>query len=48
MSVTWTFEKSEDIAILDRFEEDYIMPDRKKLAPKTTIYTGAAGAKFEF
>jgi hypothetical protein len=29
MSVTWTFEKSEDKAVLDRFAEKNIIPDRK-------------------
>jgi hypothetical protein len=48
MSVTWAFEKPEDILILDRFSEKYILPYRKKLAPKTTTYTGAVVARIEF
>jgi hypothetical protein len=48
MSVTWAFEKPEDIKILDRFSEKYVMPYRKKLAPKTTTYTGEVVAKIEF
>ena len=48
MSVTWAFEKPEDIKILDQFAEKYVMPYRKKLAPKTTTYTGEVVAKIEF
>ena len=32
MSVTWAFEKPEDILILDRFAEKYILPYRKKIS----------------
>ena len=48
MSVTWAFEKPEDILILDRFAEKYILHYRKKLAPKTTRYDGAVVARIEF
>ena len=37
MSVTWAFEKPEDLKILDRFAEKNVIPYRKKLAPNLQL-----------
>ena len=48
MSVIWTYENPEDLTTINEFGNDWIIPYRDRLKPKTETFTGVVEIRMIF
>lgn len=48
MSVIWTYENPEDLTTINEFGNDWIIPYRDRLKPKTETFTGVVEIRMVF
>ena len=44
----WTYENPEDLTTINEFGDDWIIPYRNRLKPKTETFTGVVEVRMEF